>query len=91
MVAIGIQWPLLPVNCRVKRLMATQRNAIREMYAILCCLFKVQSQQSPVYRPRSSCRAERAVQVIVDSLQKCCTNLRKEVRGTTAASHVDSK
>ena len=41
-----------------------------KFFQTLCQLCGIDMKQSPIYRPRSNGRAERAVQVIVDSLRK---------------------
>ena len=43
----------------------------KDFFTTLCELSGVQQKQSPVYRRRSNGRAERAVQVVLDSLRKC--------------------
>ena len=47
-------------------------------FQTLCQLCGIDMKQSPIYRPRSNGRAERAVQVIVDSLRKCLEQTSKK-------------
>ena len=50
----------------------------KEFFTTLCELSGVQQKQSPVYRPRSNGRAERAVQVALDSLRKFFAQTRRK-------------
>ena len=49
-----------------------------KFFTTLCSLSGIDMKQSPIYRPRSNGRAERAVQVVIDSLRKFLEQTRKK-------------
>ena len=49
-----------------------------DLFMTLCDLSGVQQKQSPIYRPRSNGRAERAVQLVLDILRKFLAQTGKQ-------------